>query len=149
MTKDLTLLQPEDFVTMYHESFTKKLAIEKGEELAKQVLANDSLVEPIRVLETVIRLNTVFEACEKKLRGGITLTAPDSWNGMKFTPKNGSRKLTYSEDPIYADLERKLKQREELLKTAFAQTEPFYDAEGIEVPKVGYTFTKDSITVSF
>ena len=62
---------------------------------------------------------------------------------------NGRKMIQYQEDPIYEELNKQLKQREELLKTALNQSEPMYDSEGIEVPKVSVKYAKDSIQVKF
>ena len=72
-----------------------------------------------------------------------------SFYGVEITPMNGKKMIQYQEDPIYKELEKQLKQREELLKTALNQSEPMYDSEGIEVPKVSVKYAKDSIQVKF
>lgn len=53
-----------------------------------------------------------------------------------ITVRNGYDILDYEKDPIYAGLQDQLKQRQELLKTAYKSKLPIYDSEGIEVPKV-------------
>jgi hypothetical protein len=61
----------------------------------------------------------------------------------------GDRK-DYSSDPIYADLERQLKERKELLDTAFKSTKPMYDEHGAEVPKVPIkTFGGEVLKIKF
>jgi hypothetical protein len=69
--------------------------------------------------------------------------------GMEFTPVNGGKILSYDEDPIYADIKKELKEREELLKVAFKSDKEIYDEAGVEVTKVGYTERKSSITVKY
>jgi hypothetical protein len=66
---------------------------------------------------------------------------------VEFTRKDGAKKLNYSEDLFYSNLQAKLKAREELLKVA--QKSTIYDDEGVEVPKVSISYNKDSLMVKF
>ena len=66
---------------------------------------------------------------------------------MEFTRKDGAKKLNYSEDLLYSNLQEQLKAREELLKVA--QKSTIYDDEGVEVPKVSISYNKDSLMVKF
>jgi hypothetical protein len=68
---------------------------------------------------------------------------------VEFTKKQGASKLNYSEDLFYTKLVEKVKEREELLKVARKQSNPFYDSEGVEVPKVSVSYNKDSLVVKF
>jgi hypothetical protein len=70
-----------------------------------------------------------------------------TFGNVEFTRKDGAKKLNYSEDLLYSNLQAKLKAREELLKVA--QKSTFYDDEGVEVPKVSISYNKDSLTVKF
>ena len=54
----------------------------------------------------------------------------------KVSVANGATYYNWSADATYADLERKLKQRQELLKVALKQDEPVIDSDGAVVPKV-------------
>jgi hypothetical protein len=67
---------------------------------------------------------------------------------VEFTRKDGAKKLNYSEDLVYANLQASLKAREELLKVAQKQT-MLFDNEGVEVPKVSISYNKDSLMVKF
>ena len=69
--------------------------------------------------------------------------------GLKGTFRNGGEKLNFSEDEVVAELEKKLAQRKELVKTATKSDEPIYDSEGCEVPKVSSTQIKSSLSISF
>mgnify|MGYP003564132210 FL=1 len=69
--------------------------------------------------------------------------------GLKGTFINGGEKLNFSEDEVVAELEKKLAQRKELVKTATKSDEPIYDSEGCEVPKVSSTQIKSSLSISF
>jgi uncharacterized protein YjdB len=70
-----------------------------------------------------------------------------TFGNVEFTRKEGAKKLNYSEDLLYSNLQTQLKAREELLKVA--QKSTIYDDEGIEVPKVSISYNKDSLMVKF
>jgi len=69
--------------------------------------------------------------------------------GLKGTFRNGGEKLNFSEDHLVAELEKKLAQRKELVKTATKSDEPIYDSDGVEVTKVSSTQIKSSLNISF
>jgi 2C-methyl-D-erythritol 2,4-cyclodiphosphate synthase len=71
-----------------------------------------------------------------------------TFGNVEFTRKEGAKKLNYSEDLVYSEIQSKLKAREELLKVAQKQT-MLFDNEGIEVPKVSISHNKDSLIVKF
>jgi hypothetical protein len=70
-----------------------------------------------------------------------------TFGNVEFTRKDGAKKLNYSEDLFYSNLQTQLKAREELLKVA--QKSTIYDGEGVEVPKVSISYNKDSLMVKF
>ena len=57
--------------------------------------------------------------------------------------------IQFAEDELWADLNRKLKEREEVLKIALKQTEPLYDSDGCEIPKVSIKYSADSLTIKY
>lgn len=69
--------------------------------------------------------------------------------GLKGTFRNGGEKLNFSDDHLVAELEKKLAQRKELVKTATKSDEPIYDSDGVEVTKVSSTKIKSSLSISF
>lgn len=69
--------------------------------------------------------------------------------GIELNPVNGRQMIQFSEDPIYSDILKELKEREELLKLALKTDKPFYDSEGIEVPKVSVKYAADSLQVKY
>jgi hypothetical protein len=70
-----------------------------------------------------------------------------TFGNVEFTRKDGAKKLNYSEDLLYSNIQTQLKAREELLKVA--QKSTIYDDEGVEVPKVSISYNKDSLMVKF
>jgi hypothetical protein len=69
--------------------------------------------------------------------------------GLKGTFRNGGETLNYKEDYMYLELERKLKERAELIKVATHSDEPIFGSDGVEVTKVSSTQRKSSLSISF
>ena len=133
---------------MYAPDFTKKQAEQAGVDLINK-LFEDGNQTPTQFYSNIARLKAVIDSADRTFRDRLKLNGPDSYNGVLFTPKNGSESLNYSEDEVYADLENKLKQRAELLKYASKSDQFIYDHEGCMVPKVSKKFNKPSIVITF
>lgn len=133
---------------MYAPDFTKSKATATGEQLVAKVF-EEGLKNPLDVFSNIVRLKAVIEAADKAFRERLNLLSADSFNGVTFTPKNGSESLNYADDLIYSQIEQKLKERAELLKVASKSGDPIFDSEGCEVPKVTKKYTKSSITITF
>lgn len=73
--------------------------------------------------------NDVIEEIEKYGKG-------DSVLSCKIEVTNTGDRLNYESDEVYADLKKQLKEREELLKTAFKSNATLVDEDGLEIPKV-------------
>jgi hypothetical protein len=133
---------------MYAPDFTKKQAEQTGINLINK-LFDDGNQTPTQFYSNIARLKAVIDSADRTFRDRLNLNAPDSYNGVLFTPKNGAESLNYDEDDIYVLLENKLKQRQELLKTASKSDEIIFDSDGCEVPKVSKKFNKPSIVITF
>jgi hypothetical protein len=148
-SKDLFFDMRSDYIeTMYSPDFTKKKAEQTGINLINK-LFEDGNQTPVQFYSNIARLKAVIDSADRTFRDRLNLNAPDSYNGVLFTPKNGAESLNYDEDDIYVLLENKLKQRQELLKTASKSDEIIFDSEGCEVPKVSKKFNKPSIVITF
>jgi len=148
MNNKLLTLKAEDLAVMYAASFSKKDAEAAGQNLAHDVFEKGE-VDPLHVLSNLSRLKCVIDSAEKVFRSRLVLNTADTWNGVSFTPKNGSEKLQYSEDHEVAELEEKLKERKELVKLATKSKDVIFDSTGAEVPKVSTVYDKSSIVISF
>ena len=133
---------------MYAPDFTKKQVEQTGINLINK-LFDDGNQTPTQFYSNIARLKAVIDSADRTFRDRLNLNAPDSYNGVLFTPKNGAESLNYDEDDIYVLLENKLKQRQELLKTASKSDEIIFDSDGCEVPKVSKKFNKPSIVITF
>lgn len=133
---------------IYSPDFTKKQAERSGTEMIER-LFEEGKDDPIQLFSNLARIKTIVDSADKKLRERLNLNGETSYNGVKFTPKIGSKKLNYDEDPVYVQLSEKVKEREKLLKVAHESKDVIFDSEGCEVPKVTSTFNKSSITITF
>ena len=148
-SKDLFFdMRSEEIDRMYAPDFTKKQAEQTGIDLIDKMF-KDGNQTPIQFYSNIARLKAVIDAADKAFRDRLNLSAADSYNGVTFTPKNGSESLNYSEDPVYAHLDVLIKYRTELLKVASKSNNPIYDSDGCEVPKVSKKYNKSSIVITF
>lgn len=69
--------------------------------------------------------------------------------GLKGTFRNGGDTINYKECEIWSDIQKELKEREELLKVALKSDKEIYDEAGVLVPKVSTTPRKSSLSISF
>jgi hypothetical protein len=115
-------LQIQDLVSLsYANDFTKKSAKETGERLAK-IIIDEGEVNVLEALGNIVRMKEVLlnaEAAFKKSDVLLDKAAEgQSFNGVKFSVMNTGDRLDYEKDPIYEDLNRKLKARKDLLSQA-------------------------------
>ena len=139
------LMRENEIATMYDPTFTKKDAIKQGAQIVKNVLDNGNIgkhefTANIARLKAVI--DTAFELIKENIKDEKTTVL-----GVDFIPVNGGSVLNYNEDSIWVELKYELECRQEILK--LAQKQFTLDAGGIEVPKVGKTNRKDSLTLKF
>jgi hypothetical protein len=69
--------------------------------------------------------------------------------GLKGTFRNGGETINYKECEIWSDIQKELKEREELLKLALKSDKEIYDESGVLVTKVSTTPRKSSLSISF
>ncbi len=69
--------------------------------------------------------------------------------GLKGTFRSGGETINYKDCEVWSDINRELKEREELLKLALKSQNEIYDAAGVQVPKVSTTPRKSSLAISF
>jgi hypothetical protein len=69
--------------------------------------------------------------------------------GLKGTFRSGGETINYKDCEVWSDINRELKEREDLLKLALKSQNEIYDAAGVQVPKVSTTPRKSSMAISF
>jgi len=133
-----------------HESFPinfgKKDYISRGKEIVNSVIESGD-IDKIEFWTKVAKIKETINAMDGQLRETITFTEKTNLHGVEFNPVNGGQTINFEEDEVYRELKKDLKEREELLK--IAQKSVIFDAYGNEVPKVGTTPRKNSITIKF
>ena len=149
MSKELFFnMRAEEVALMYDHSFTKKECVTTGKELVNSIIENGD-IEPKKVWANICRLKEVINSADAEFRNRLNIIEKESVNGVEFSAVQGGETINYKEDEIYSDISAELKEREELLKTAFKSKNEIYDKEGILVPKCSSTPRKSSITVKF
>jgi hypothetical protein len=138
-------MRAEEIATMYDSTFTKKEAIKAGEALVNDVL-NNGQVGVLELTCNLVRLQEVISTAIAKLRDNLP-TDKIELMGVTFTPTNGGNTINYSEDEIYGAIKCDLDARTNQLK--LAQKQDVFDAYGNQVPKVGTTPRKSSLTIKF
>jgi hypothetical protein len=147
-TKDMFLeMREADIVSLYDATFTKKEAIKTGQNLAQNIIDNGN-VSKHEALANLVRLQEVVSNAVSVLKDTVS-NEKVSLLGVEFTPMNGRSMPQFSDDEVWQDLSKKLKQREELLKVAMKSDEPIYDNEGVEVPKISCNYSKSSLNIKW
>lgn len=148
MSKDLFFdMRAEQMATLYDATFTKKEAVAQGVKLVNQILEG-GLVDKLQFMSSLVRLKAVIDTAESEMRNHLPFEKTTVL-GVEFTPVNGGETLNYKEDPIYLDIQKELKEREEILKLSYKSKKEIYDEAGIEVPKVSSSPRKSSTTIKF
>jgi hypothetical protein len=140
-------LREQEVANLYPATFTKKEAIKTGQNLAQNIIDGGNISKHT-ALANLVRLNEVISNAVGVLKDAVKDIKANEM-GIEFNPTNGRQIIQYSEDPIYAEIQKQLKDREELLKVALKTDSPFYDSEGIEVPKVSVKYSADSLTIKY
>lgn len=148
----LSLRDEEVNGQVYFKGKTRKEVIQSAEQFADELLDSGEFNSQ-EALTRLVKLSDYLTAFEKKLRADIEseMVGNDKLtiSGVTMAFSEGSQRMNYKDDPIYAEMQEALKQREELLKVANKSKTPIYDSEGIEIPKITVSFTKSFIKVSY
>ena len=148
MSKDLFFdMRSKEIANIYERPISKKEAIQRGEELVKTTL-NNGEITPHELMSIVCRLKEYINAADAELRQHLPQETYMGF-GVSFTPVAGGETVDYKNDPVWVELKAAVSHREELLKLANKSKDSIYDSEGIEVPRVGTTPRKSSITIKF
>lgn len=138
-------LRAGEVANLYAQDFTKKEAIATGKKMIEDLLESGES-DKLQVMANIARLKEVVNSADSELRKHLPNEKTTCF-GVTFNPVNGGSTVNYSEDPIYLQLEKDLKARQELLK--LAQKQDVIDVYGNDVPKVSTTPRKSSITITF
>ena len=126
----------EEFGARFPEMSKREIEAYAAQEA--QRLFDEGEQDEFQMLSTSVRMEALSSAYGSEIRKRISDVPEKNYKafGCEFSIMNTGDKKDYSSDPIYADLQNKLKERKELLDTAFKSTQPIYDEHGCEVPRV-------------
>jgi hypothetical protein len=138
-----------------YETAQPKNVIEKTTQGINAIVeaVENGVVNPLDAFASFNKLEKLFKEAKVKIdelardEADKYTAKTFTFGNVEFTRKDGAKKLNYSEDLLYSNLQTQLKAREELLKVA--QKSTIYDDEGVEVPKVSISYNKDSLMVKF
>jgi hypothetical protein len=138
-----------------YETAQPKNVIEKTTQGINAIVeaVENGVVNPLDAFASFNKLEKLFKEAKVKIdelardEADKYTAKTFTFGNVEFTRKDGAKKLNYSEDLLYSNLQAQLKAREELLKVA--QKSTIYDDEGVEVPKVSVSYNKDSLMVKF
>ena len=138
-----------------YETAQPKNVIEKTTQGINAIVeaVENGVVNPLDAFASFNKLEKLFKEAKVKIdelardEADKYTAKTFTFGNVEFTRKDGAKKLNYSEDLLYSNLQTQLKAREELLKVA--QKSTIYDDEGVEVPKVSISHNKDSLMVKF
>lgn len=146
-SKDLFLMMREEEVATSNFLPSKKELELSSKNFANKILESGE-IDKFEAFAQAERLTTSISNVRDVLKASLPREKQSAF-GIEITPVNGRQMIQFADDPIYAELQKQLKDREELLKTALKTDAPFYDADGIEVPKVSVKYASDSLTVKY
>lgn len=149
MSKQLfEIMKAQEMSMLYDSTFTKKEACEVGANLTKSVLESGD-VDKLHFGANLARLNEVISSALSTFKDSIVDIEKTKALGVEFSTINGGETLNYKDDEIYMTLFNDLKEREDLLKTAYKAKNDYFDQYGNVIPKVSSTPRKSSITIKF
>jgi hypothetical protein len=102
---------------------------------------DEGFADPLEIHVMGKALIQIGSALEKSTKESASMKATEqgrkgSFKGCEFQLRNGATYYDYSADPMYADLEAKLKARKEALNQALKTDLTIVDENGEEVQKV-------------
>lgn len=140
-----------EFLKVIDKPLTKSDIADKAKYV--QDMINEGYISPVDVIINLRIIKEFIEATEKLIKADATDAAGryknDLYKGCKIEIRSLGGRTNFSEDPVYNDLQKKLKDRESLLKSAInAPNAVIFDIEGIEVPKVSVVPGKDTLVIT-
>jgi hypothetical protein len=144
-SKNLLMLMQEKELS---NAFPSKKEIQiNAKKFVSEVLESGN-VDKTELFTQAVRINEALAIVTESLKNEMPLENFEAF-GIKGTYRNGGDTLNYKEDPIYLDIQKELKEREELLKVAYKSSNEIYDEAGVLVPKVSSTPRKSSLTINY
>ena len=115
-------------------------------------MMDDGHLDEFETIASVERLKAYVESYSKSIRKMIDQVPEKEYkkSNVVFSMRNTGDRLDYMQDDIYEKLSNQLKERADLLKVAYKSSDAIYDADGVQVPKVGIkTHGGEVLTIKF
>jgi len=145
MSKQLFELMREQEIQTSNFLPTKKEVLKSSENFAKKLLESGE-VNPVEIVAQSKRLKDAFTTIHDTFLASIPHEKQNAY-GIEILPSNGRKMVQYSEDPIWVELQKAVKDREALLN--LAQHQETADLYGNIVPKVSVKYASDSLTIKY
>lgn len=147
MSKDLFLLMRNQEVQTSNFLPNKKEIQFTSKKFIKEILdAGES--NPYELIAQAKRMQEAIDVVTSELLAILPQENFESF-GLKGTFRNGGDTVNFKDDKTWSDIQKELKEREELIKAALKSDKEIYDENGVQVPKVSTTPRKSSLSISF
>jgi hypothetical protein len=147
MSKDLFQLMREQEIQTSNFLPNKKEIQFSAQTFIKDLLdAGD--IDKIELLAQAKRMGEALDVINAELLKVLPQENFEAY-GLKGTFRSGGETINYKDCEVWSDINRELKEREELLKLALKSHNEIYDEAGVQVPKVSTTPRKSSLAISF
>jgi hypothetical protein len=147
MSKDLFQLMRQQEIDTQN-FLPNKLEIQLSAKTFIKEVLDAGEIDKIELLAQAKRMGEALEVINAEL---IKVLPQENFEGygLKGTFRSGGETINFKDCEVWSDINRELKEREDLLKLALKSHNEIYDAAGVQVPKVSTTPRKSSLAISF
>ena len=147
MSKGLfELMRMQEIDTAYFLPTKKEIQLSSKKFIDNLFEAGET--NPYELLAQSRRMSEALEVINAKILETLPQENFEAF-GLKGTFRNGGDTINYKECEIWSDIQKELKEREDLLKLALKSEKEIYDEAGVIVPKVSTTPRKSSLSITF
>lgn len=146
MSKDLFLMMREQEIASSNFLPTKKEIEFSSKKFATELIESGE-IDKMEAFAQAERMSLAISTVRDEIKSTLPIEKNISF-GIEVIPVSGRQIIQFEEDPIYSDLKKQLKDREEILKLALKSDEPIFTEYG-EVPKVSVKYASDSLQVKY
>jgi len=147
MSKDLFMLMREQEVQTSNFLPNKKEIQFSAKQFISGVLESGE-VDKLELIAQAKRMQEALDIVTSEILNSLPQENFEAF-GLKGTFRNGGETVNFKDDEIWSEIQRELKQREEILKLALKSDKEIYDENGIQVTKVSTTPRKSSLSITF
>jgi hypothetical protein len=147
MSKDLFQLMRQQEIDTQN-FLPNKLEIQLSAKTFIKEVLDAGEIDKIELLAQAKRMGEALDVINAELLKVLPQENFEGY-GLKGTFRSGGETINYKDCEVWSDINRELKEREDLLKLALKSQNEIYDAAGVQVPKVSTTPRKSSLAISF